>query len=136
MITVKKDDFSKYISEMMIKSTSDDRLVKPYFAIQLFGPNFVSFDDKKTRSTKEFPEHLFHTYQHVDDRECPAYHDDTKIVLREPTTNSHENVIYPCNVGGCLKHCGENLLILVPLSRGNAKIWKFSEKRFLHTFIC
>ena len=105
MITVKKDDFSKYISEMMIKSTSDDRLVKPYFAIQMWGPNFVSFDDKKTRSTKEFPEHLFHTYQHVDDRECPAYYDDTKIVLREPTTNSHENVIYPCNVGGCLKHC-------------------------------
>ena len=105
MITVKKDFLGKKLENIIEKNTSDDKLVKPHFAIQLWGPKFVDFDDQKNRNTQDFSESLYHTYQHVDDRDCPAYNDDTKVVLKEPSTDEHGNAIYPCNIGGCRKPC-------------------------------
>ena len=105
MITVKIDSFKEFIEEIIQNNTSEDRLVKPHFAIQLWGPMFVDFDEKKNKNTKAFSTNLFHTYQHVDNRECSAYNDDSKIVLIEPMADDHGSAIYPCNVGGCRKHC-------------------------------
>ena len=109
MITVKKDLLQKMVQDIIENNTSDSKLVKPHFAIQLWGPKFVNFDEKRNNNTKDFPEHLYHTYQHVDDKACPAYQDSNKIVLKEPTTDEHGNAIYPCNVGGCQKHCECNI---------------------------
>ena len=109
MITVKKDLLKNMIDNIIEKNTSENKLVKPHFAIQLWGPKFVDFDEKRNKNTKDFNDQLYHTYQHLDDKECPAYYDETKVILKEPTTDEDGNVIYPCNVGGCHKLCECNI---------------------------
>ena len=109
MITVKKDLLENIIEDIIKKNTSDGKLVKPHFAIQLWGPKFLELDERRNKNTKDFPDHLYHTYRHVDDKNCPAYHDENKIILTEPSNDQHGNVIYPCNVGGCRKLCECNI---------------------------
>ena len=100
MITVKKESLKSKIDDIITNSTSDDKLVKPHFAIQLWGPKFADFDSKDNKNTKDFDESLFHTYQHLNDEDCPAYFDKSKLKHTEPVTENGK-VIYPCNEG-CL----------------------------------
>ena len=104
MITVKKESLKSKIDNIVKNSTNEDKLVKPHFAIQLWGPKFVDFDLKEEQNTKDFEESLFHTYQHLNDEDCPAYSDTSKLKHRDPVIENGI-VIYPCNVGGCGKPC-------------------------------
>ena len=105
MITVKKDSLNDIMLEIIRKDTDENKLVKPHFAIQLWGPKFSAFDDRDTTRTCNFPESMFYTYQHVNDEDCPGYTDRTKRVHTEPWTGENGQVFYPCNVGGCGKPC-------------------------------
>ena len=104
MITVKKETLKDKIDDI-VKQNTNGKLTKPHFAIQLWGPKFVDFDNKGESETKDFTESLFYTYQHENDADCPAYTDHSKLKQREPSTDDHGRVIYPCNVGGCGKQC-------------------------------
>ena len=104
MITVKKEFLNTKVEQIIKNSTTQDKLVKPHFAIQLWGPKFADFDSKKEQKTKDFEESFFHTYQHLNDEDCPAYCDTSKLKHREPVIEDGM-VIYPCNVGGCGKPC-------------------------------
>ena len=54
MITVKKDFLKEFIEKIIQSNTSVNKLVKPYFAIQLWGPKFVDFDEKKKPEHQRF----------------------------------------------------------------------------------
>ena len=96
MITVKKDSLNDIMLEIIKKDTDENKLVKPHFAIQLWGPKFSAFDDRDTARTCNFPESMFYTYQHVNDEDCPGYTDRTKRVHTEPWTGENGQVFYPC----------------------------------------
>ena len=104
MIAVKKEYLKVKIDEIVKKNTSNDKLIKPHFAIQLWGPKFTDFDLKESTNSKEFDESSFYTYQHSNDEDCPAYFDKSKLLHHEPHDKNGQ-VIYPCNVGGCGKPC-------------------------------
>ena len=77
MIVVKKESLKQKVEEIFINNTCNDKLVKPHFAIQLWGPKFTDFDEKTNRQSCDFDENLFYTYQHINDQDCPAYFDNT-----------------------------------------------------------
>ena len=105
MIIVKKDTLKRKVEEIFEKNTSENKLTKPHFAIQLWGPKFTAFDERDNKNTCDFDDKLFYTYQHVNNEDCPAYHDGSKIKHREPWMEDGV-VMYPCNIGGCGEPCG------------------------------
>ena len=46
MIAVKKEHLKVKIDEIIANNTSDDKLIKPHFAIQLWGPSLLSLTQR------------------------------------------------------------------------------------------
>ena len=105
MITVRRDSIKEKINQVVEDNTGEDKLVKPYLAIQMWGPKFKDFDDtKEVVKSLDFDEHMFFTYKHEKDEDCPGFNDKSRRVYTEPYEEDGK-VHYPCNIGGCARGC-------------------------------
>ena len=72
----------------------------------MWGPKFSDNDvPDELDQGKIFPEELFSTFQHEKDEECPAFRDNSKVIINELSTTKNNKIKYPCNIGGCEKDC-------------------------------
>ena len=105
MVNIRNRTVAHKIDGVIAASTDENNLVKPELAIQMWGPKYFNVDiPEEFDNTKHFEESRFSTFQHVDDSDCPAFHDASKKIYSQPFIQDGK-VHYPCNVGGCAREC-------------------------------
>ena len=79
MVNIRNRTVAHKIDGVIAASTDENNLVKPELAIQMWGPKYFNVDiPEEFDNTKHFEESRFSTFQHVDDSDCPAFHDASK----------------------------------------------------------
>ena len=93
-------------NQVLSRSKDGNGLIKPPLAINMWGPKFSDNDvPDELDQGKIFPDGLYSTFQHEKDEECPAFRDNSKVIINEPSTKENNKRKYPCNIGGCEKDC-------------------------------
>ena len=76
MVNIRKLKVTHKIKSVVAASTDENNLAKPELAIQMWGPKYNNVDiPEDLDNTKHFEESRFSTFQHVDNSDCPAFHD-------------------------------------------------------------
>ena len=79
MVNIRKQNAGQKIADVVAASTDKNNLVKPELAIQMWGPKYSNVDiPQEFDETNTFEESRFSTFQHVNNSDCPAFHDASK----------------------------------------------------------
>ena len=95
MVNIRKQKVGHKIADVVSVSTDENNLVKPELAIQMWSPKFSNVDiPDEFDETKNFEESRFSTFQHVDDSDCPAYHDASKSYIHSPLSKMEKYITH------------------------------------------
>ena len=102
MIKIRRCEIREKSNQVLSRSKDENGLIKTPLAVNMWGPKFSDNDvPDELDQGKIFPEELFSTFQHEKDEECPAFRDNSKVIINEPSTAKNNKIKYPCNIGGC-----------------------------------